>query len=79
MELDGGLHNFMRDDQEQTKIQKLAWAIEEAAESTGLSKAYFRKIIRAGELKTTRAGRRVLIRDCDLRAWLDRNVQDKAA
>jgi len=66
----------MKHDQEQPKTQKLAWAIEEAAESTGLSKAYFRKIIAAGELKTTRAGRRVLIRDCDLKEWLDGNVQE---
>jgi excisionase family DNA binding protein len=65
----------MKDDQEQRKAPKLAWAIEEAAQSTGVSKAYLRKIIAAGELKTTRAGRRVLIRDSDLREWLDRNVQ----
>lgn len=63
----------------QPKTEKLAWAIEEAAESTGLSPAYFRKIIAAGELRTTRAGRRVLIRDCDLRAWLDQNVQQARA
>jgi excisionase family DNA binding protein len=69
----------MRYDQEQQKPQKLAWAIGEAAESTGLSKAYFRKIIAAGELKTTRAGRRILIRDSDLREWLDRNVQEAVA
>lgn len=66
----------MRHNQEQPKTEKLAWAIDEAALSTGVSKAYLRKIIAAGELKTTRAGRRVLIRDCDLREWLDRNVQD---
>ncbi len=65
--------------QEQQKTERLAWAIEEAAASTGLSKGYFRKIIAAGELKTTRAGRRVLIRDCDLKEWLDRNVQKAAA
>jgi excisionase family DNA binding protein len=69
----------MRNDLQREKPQKLAWAIEEAAASTGLSKAYFRKIIAAGELKTTRAGRRVLIRDSDLREWLDRNVQEVPA
>jgi excisionase family DNA binding protein len=77
-ESDGGIYESMRRDQQKQKPQKLAWAIEEAASSTGLSKAYFRKIIAAGELKTTRAGRRVLIRDCDLKAWLDRNVQEPA-
>lgn len=68
----------MRHDPELQKPQKLAWAIDEAAESTGLSKGFFRKIIASGELRTTRAGRRVLIRDCDLREWLDRNVQEAA-
>ena len=68
----------MKYDQEQRNTPKLAWAIEEAAQSTGVSKGYLRKIIAAGELKTTRAGRRVLIRDCDLREWLDRNVQEAA-
>ena len=66
----------MQQNQKQRKPEKLAWLIEEAAESTGLSKGYFRKIIAAGELRTTRAGRRVLIRDSDLRDWLDRNVQE---
>ena len=60
----------MQQNQKQRKPEKLAWLIEEAAESTGLSKGYFRKIIAAGELKATRAGRRVLIRDGDLREWL---------
>ena len=58
---------------------KLAWPIDEAAQATGLSKGFFRKIIANGELRATRAGRRVLIRDCDLRAWLDRNVQEAAS
>lgn len=66
----------MSDDSQRPQPQKLAWAIDEAAQSTGVSKAYLRKIIAAGELRTTRAGRRVLIRDCDLRAWLDQNVQE---
>jgi len=63
----------MENGQGAKKPEKLAWALDEAAESTGLSKAYFRKIIAAGEIRTTRAGRRVLILDSDLRAWLDRN------
>jgi excisionase family DNA binding protein len=77
-EVDGGIYDSMRHDLQQEKPQKLAWDIQEAASATGLSKAYFRKIIAAGELKTTRAGR-VLIRDCDLKAWLDRNVQETPA
>jgi excisionase family DNA binding protein len=69
----------MKHNPEQRKTPKLAWAVEEAAQSTGVSKGYLRKIIAAGELKTTRAGRRVLIRDADLREWLDRNVQEVPA
>ena len=62
--------------EQETKTQpKLAWPIDEAAAATGLSKGFFRKIIASGELKVTRAGRRVLIRDSDLRAWLDQNVR----
>lgn len=61
----------------ETKTQpKLAWPLDEAAAATGLSKGFFRKIIANGELRATRAGRRVLIRDSDLRAWLDQNVQE---
>lgn len=66
----------MKNSEQETRVEKLAWSIEEAAESTGLSKGYFRKIIAAGELRVSRAGRRVLI--LDLREWLDRNVDDKA-
>ena len=66
----------MSDDSQQPQPQKLAWAIAEAALSTGVSQAYLRKIIAAGELRTTRAGRKVLIRDCDLKEWLDQNVQE---
>lgn len=69
----------MENGQKRKKPEKLAWALGEAAESTGLSKAYFRKIIAAGEIRTTRAGRRVLILDSDLRAWLDRNRAQAAA
>lgn len=69
----------MREDQDTLKVERLAWAIDEAAASTGLSKGYFRKIIAAGEIQTTRAGRRVLIRDSDLREWLDRNVRKASA
>jgi excisionase family DNA binding protein len=63
----------MDNEKRKEKPEKLAWALSEAAEATGLSKAYYRKIIAAGELRTTRAGKRVLILDSDLRAWLARN------
>ena len=69
----------MRDDEKTLRIQKLAWSVDEASQLTGLSKGYYRKIIKTGELKITKAGRRVLILDVDLRDWLARNVRNKAA
>jgi excisionase family DNA binding protein len=69
----------MEHDDGKSRIQKLAWSIDEASQLTGLSKGYYRKIIKAGELKIARAGRRVLILDVDLREWLARNVRNRAA
>jgi excisionase family DNA binding protein len=69
----------MTDDEKTLGIHKLAWSIAEASQLTGLSKGYYRKIIKAGELKIARAGRRVLILDVDLREWLARNVRNQSA
>lgn len=69
----------MRDDEKRLGIQKLAWSIDEASQLTGLSKGYYRKIIKAGELKIARAGRRVLILDVDLRQWLASNVRNQGS
>jgi excisionase family DNA binding protein len=66
---------YMRDDEKILITQKLAYSVDEASQLTGLSKGYFRKIIKAGELKVTRAGRRVLILDSHLREWLTRNLR----
>jgi len=52
-------------------LQRVTWSIEDAARSTGLSPGFFRKIIHAGELPIVRIGRRVLIRDEDLRKLVD--------
>jgi excisionase family DNA binding protein len=59
-------------------ISKLAWSVDEASQLTGLSKGFYRKIIKAGELRITKAGRRVLILDVDLREWLHRNARNQA-
>lgn len=58
-------------------IQKLAWGLDEASRATGLSKAFFRKIIAAGELPITRIGARILILDADLRAFLNDRREPK--
>jgi len=63
----------MNTERQNGNIQKLAWGLNEAAESCGVSVAYLRKIIANGEIRPTKAGRRVLIADSELRRWLSDN------
>ena len=56
--------------------QRLAWSLAEAATSLGLSLGFLRKQVRAGSLRSRKIGRRLLILDEDLRAWLG---QDRTA
>lgn len=51
----------------------IARGIRATAEIVGLSPGFIRKAIDAGELKRTRIGRRVLIKDADLVEWLNRS------
>ena len=51
----------------------LARGIRETAQVCGLSPSFIRKVIDAGELRSTRRGRRVLVKDADLLEWLNRN------
>jgi excisionase family DNA binding protein len=46
--------------------------IRETAQIVGLSPSFIRKAIDAGHLRSTRIGRRVLVKDADLRAWIER-------
>jgi excisionase family DNA binding protein len=55
-----------------TTSQRMAWGLSEIADFTGLSLAFLRKEVRAGNLRVRRFGRRVLVRDEDLRTYLDR-------
>ena len=55
-----------------TTLQRLAWGLSEISESTGLSLAFLRAEVRAGRLPVRRFGRRVLVRDEDLKAYLSR-------
>ena len=50
---------------------RLAWALGEIAECTGLSLAFLRSEVRAGRLPVRRFGRRVLVKDDDLQVYLD--------
>ena len=53
-------------------LPRLAWGLHEVSECTGLSVAFLRAKVRAGRLPVRRFGRRVLIRDEDLKAYLER-------
>jgi excisionase family DNA binding protein len=50
----------------------IARGIRETAQVVGLSPSFIRKAIDAGDLRSTRIGRRVLVKDVDLRAWIER-------
>jgi excisionase family DNA binding protein len=60
------------------KSQRMSWGLAEIAESTGLSVAFLRNEVRAGRLPVRRFGRRVLVRDEDLKAYLDRGSDSNA-
>lgn len=49
---------------------RITWNLREAASACGISVAFLRKSIEKGDLRPTRAGRRVLIADSELRRWL---------
>jgi excisionase family DNA binding protein len=50
--------------------QRMAWALGEVAEFTGLSLAFLRNEVRAGRLPVKKFGRRILVRDEDLKQYL---------
>ena len=49
----------------------IARGIRETAQIVGLSPSFIRKAIEAGDLRSTRIGRRVLVKDADLLAWIN--------
>ena len=50
--------------------ERYAWGLHEAARACGVSVPFLRKLIRQNEIKPTRAGRRVLISDKELKRYL---------
>jgi excisionase family DNA binding protein len=44
-----------------------------------VSPGFIRKVIDAGEIPVRRLGRRVVIKDSDLRAWLERYPETRGA
>jgi excisionase family DNA binding protein len=55
----------------QATAQRMAWGLWEISQSTGLSLAFLRAEVRAGRLPVRRFGRRVLVKNEDLKAYLD--------
>jgi excisionase family DNA binding protein len=53
---------------------KFAYSVEEISERTSLSKPFLRNEIRAGNLKVSRFGRRVLVLQQDLHNYLNKEV-----
>lgn len=49
---------------------RLAWSLAEIAESTGLSVGFLRNEVRRGALRVRKFGRRVLVLENDLKAYL---------
>ena len=58
---------------------RLAWALSEIANFTGLSVAFLRGEVRGGRLPVRKFGRRILVKDEDLRAYLDRGSDGNVA
>jgi hypothetical protein len=55
------------------KPQRLAYSLEEAAESIGVSRSYFHEQVRP-ELKIVRRGARVFVPVVELERWLSENA-----
>lgn len=60
------------------KTERIALTIKETAGAIGVSPGHIRNKIKAGDLKTVRVGRRVLITTDALRQWLT-GCAEKAA
>jgi excisionase family DNA binding protein len=51
-------------------ITRLSWRLDEASRATGLSVNFLRKEIEAGELRSIKRGRCVILLDSDLKEYL---------
>ena len=56
-------------------LPRLAWGLSEVSDATGLSVPFLRAEVRAGRLPIRRFGRRVLVRDEDLKDYLSRGSE----
>jgi excisionase family DNA binding protein len=55
--------------------RRIAWSLSEIARQTGLSLGFLRNEVRAARLPIRKFGRRVLVLDEDLRAYLVRGSE----
>lgn len=51
-----------------------AWSVEEAAEFAGIGRTFAYREIKAGRLRVIRRGRRVIVPDSSLRAYIEGNA-----
>ena len=61
--------------QENVTIQRVAWSLAEVSEATGLSLGFLRNDVRRGVLPTRKFGRRILVLDQDLKAYLEKGSE----
>lgn len=54
-----------------TKRTRITWSITEIAEAMGVSENFLRYEVKRGNLLTRKFGRRVLVKDDDLRQYLE--------
>ncbi|MDO8397975.1 MAG: DNA-binding protein [Bradyrhizobium sp.] len=54
----------------QSERRKLTHSIDDVTKLTGVGRSFIDEEIKAGNLKMRKAGRRTLIFDADLNAWL---------
>jgi hypothetical protein len=57
--------------------KRIAWSLADISEATGLSLGFLRNDVRRGALRIKKFGRRVLVLDSDLRAYLNRGEPDE--
>jgi len=58
-----------------TQINALTFNRAQAADRLGASKTVFDGLVKSGRLRVIRAGRRMLIPDSELSAFLEREIQ----
>ena len=61
---------------QETYPTPLAWQIAPACHRAGIGRTSMYQLIKKGEIKTIKVGRRTLIPECELQTWLAQKMQD---